>query len=530
MVFLTFLEKTVELYTSFFNKRPFYESLLLGALSGFIHFPIIGIQLVLFLTLSRFMILVDEERPFVKALFVLWGFFAGYFFTSLYWISHAFTFELAAFWWAIPFCLLGVPAFLAFIPTAIGPWFMGWSYKAPNKFLRLVFLQFGQGEHYAIVRLLMIATWIGTFEFLVDDFFPWAAFGNTWASVLVIGQTAALGGVFTLSFLTVSLMCIPYLWMTKTDTKGRLVYAVVGGIALLGMLVYGGIRLSQPPVSTATTIRLVQPGIPNRLVWNPQEHSQDLNHLVALSRVQTKPVTAIVWPEATVRFSLDQGSSLPEELAQFLVGQSDYLITGAVRRDGEKVWNSMYIIGQKGVLGKPYDKHHLVPFGEYIPGRSWIERMFGIKNLRKVSAGMQDFSCGKGPGFFKADKLPAFSPMICYEAIFPGRVVGRDMTPTWLLHLTEDSWFGQSVGPYQHFQISRMRAIEEGVPVVRVANTGISGVIDPFGRIVATMPLGHVGFIDVALPQHLPEPTLAKTFYRFMAWIDEVSSFSSLVS
>lgn len=230
--------------------------------------------------------LIDEERPFVIGLSVLWGFFAGYFFTSLYWISHALTFELAAFWWAIPICLFGFPAFLALIPTALGPWFLGWSYRAPNKILRLIFLQFGQGEHYAVVRLLMIATWIGTFEFLIDDFFPWAAFGNTWASVLVIGQTAALVGVFTLSFLTVSLMGIPYLWMSNTNKKGRLIYTIVGGIVLLGILVYGGIRLSQPPVSTATMVRLVQPGIPNRLGWNPQEHSKDLNRLVALSRAQ----------------------------------------------------------------------------------------------------------------------------------------------------------------------------------------------------------------------------------------------------
>ncbi|UNM06405.1 MAG: hypothetical protein H6925_01440 [Holosporaceae bacterium] len=284
MVFLTSLKKTAAFYTSFFNKHPVYESLFLGTLSGFIHFPIIGIQLILFLTLSRFMMLADEERPFVRGLSVLWGFFAGYFFTSLYWISRAFTFELAAFWWAIPFCLFGFPAFLALIPTAIGPWFVGWSYKAPNKFLRLIFLQFGQGEHYAVVRLLMIATWIGTFEFLVDDFFPWAAFGNTWASVLIIGQTAALGGVFTLSFLTISLMGAPYLWMTKTDTKGRLVYTVAGSVVLLGMLIYGGMRLNQALLSTTTMIRLVQPGIPNRLTWDPQEHSQDLRRMFALSR------------------------------------------------------------------------------------------------------------------------------------------------------------------------------------------------------------------------------------------------------
>lgn len=525
-----FFKQAFKAYISFFTHRPAWESLLLGGISGLILFPIPGIQLVLFGTLSRLFFLFDMRRSLGCSFLLFGAFFFGYFFVSLHWICHALTFDLPAFWWAIPVCLFGVPAFLSLIPASIAPWFMGWTFQAPNRMLRLIFLQFGQGDDYAVLRLLMIATWIGTFEFLMDDFFPWAAIGNTWASVPLIGQTAALGGVFTLSFLTIALMGVPYLWVTQTRTKGRLLYTVVSGMVLLGMLGYGTVRLANPISWSATTVRLVQPGIPNRPEWKAEEQRQDLNKLLSLSAESSQSVNAIIWPEAILSYSLAKGSHLPAQLGAFLKGKSDYLITGAVRRFQGKVWNSIYVVGHQGVVGPPYDKHHLVPFGEYIPFRAWFEKVLGLRNLKKVTAGMQDFSTGAGMQVLETKTLPPFCPMICYEAIFPGHVVPADGAPSWLLHVTEDSWFGRSVGPYQHFQISRMRAIEEGVPVVRVANTGISGVIDPYGRVVAQMPFGHVGTMDVRLPDPLQTPPLSRKFYRLMAWIDEKSSLSQLVS
>ena len=516
-------------YTSFFDKKPALESLLLGALTGLIFFPIPAIQLVLFWTLSRFLLILDTKYSLKKALGISISFFFGYFFVSLYWICHALTVEIESFWWAIPFCLFGLPLFLSLIPSSILPWFIGWTYKSPHKFLRYLFLQFGQGDDYAVLRLLMLATWIGTFEFLMDEFFPWAAIGNTWVSVSVISQFAAVGGVFTLSFLTVALMGIPYLWMTKTDTKGRLCYAVFGAVSLVGILLYGSLRLKTPVTWSSTKVRLVQPGIPHRIDWKMEEQIQDLNKLFNLSKQNKDYVNAIIWPEAILTLSLDVGSYLPQQIAEFLRDKSDYLITGAVRRTHRRAWNSIYVLNKNGVARAPYDKHHLVPFGEYVPLRLWIEKTFGIQNLRKITAGMLDFSKGSGQKVLDLEGLPSFSPMICYEAIFPGQVVPYNQNPSWLLHVTEDSWFGKSVGPYQHFQISRMRAIEEGVPVVRVANTGISGVIDPYGRVVQKMKLGETGVLDARLPNPLPAPPLARKFYSLMAWIDQKTSLTRLV-
>jgi len=174
------------------------------------------------------------------------------------------------------------------------------------------------------------------------------------------------------------------------------------------------------------------------------------------------------------------------------------LITGAVR--GEKaggghmqIWNSLHTIDSHGDLVATYDKFHLVPFGEYMPLRN-------IFDLVKLSHGETDFSRGPGPVSLPLGRLPPVSPLICYEVIFPGHVRSEDDPPAWLLNLTNDAWYGISTGPYQHFQQARVRAIEEGIPLVRVANTGVSGVVDSLGRVVASLGLGETGVIDAPLP------------------------------
>ncbi|HLI19994.1 MAG TPA: apolipoprotein N-acyltransferase, partial [Stellaceae bacterium] len=201
---------------------------------------------------------------------------------------------------------------------------------------------------------------------------------------------------------------------------------------------------------------------------------------------------------------LDRDGGARQAIAQ-AASSNGYVITGTTRTDPPPappthVWNSLVAIDHEGTIRASYDKFHLVPFGEYVPLRS-------ILPMQKITPGAIDFSAGDGPHTITLPGLPPFSPLICYEAIFPGAVIDPAHRPDWLLNITDDAWYGVTSGPFQHVAITRLRAIEEGLPLARASDNGISAMFDPFGRVVARLDLNAIGDLDVALPRPLP-PTL----------------------
>jgi len=208
----------------------------------------------------------------------------------------------------------------------------------------------------------------------------------------------------------------------------------------------------------------------------------------------------VIWPETAVPYYLSDSSELRVALSK-LVPPDGLLISGALRRSVDstnrpQLWNSLHALAPDASLVATYDKHHLVPFGEYVPLRN-------VLGLSKLVHGDVDYSSGPGPRTLLLPGLPPMSPLICYEGIFPGDVIDSANRPEWLLNVTNDGWFGNTAGPYQHFQAARLRAIEEGLPLVRAANTGISAVVDAHGRIVGKLALGTEGVLDAALPKAL---------------------------
>ena len=212
----------------------------------------------------------------------------------------------------------------------------------------------------------------------------------------------------------------------------------------------------------------------------------------------------MLWPEAAATFLIERDAA--RRLAIAAVAPKDgYVITGALRANPppgpvRQVWNSIEAVDHEGAIRARYDKAHLVPFGEYIPFGDFLP-------IRQLSVGAIDLSAGPGPQTITLPGLSGFAPLVCYEVIFPAAVVDPQSRPEWLLNVTNDAWYGRSSGPFQHFAIARTRAIEEGLPLVRVANNGISGVVDAAGRVLARTGLDAVTYADIALPEAGP-PTL----------------------
>jgi apolipoprotein N-acyltransferase len=292
-------------------------------------------------------------------------------------------------------------------------------------------------------------------------------------------------------------------------------------VALLaGLAIYGAVRLARNATTFVADVRLriMQPNLQQDEKFNYSAKQSVMNRYVALSDRATGPqsagvrdVTHLIWPESAFPFFLTREADALADIAR-LLPQGTVLITGAARlaettptQQSLRAYNSIYVIDHDGSILSVYDKVHLVPFGEYLPFQDFLERL-GLMQLTKVQGG---FLAGERRRAMSVPRAPAFLPLICYEIVFPGAAVPRGERPGWLLNLTNDGWFGISPGPYQHFQQARVRAIEEGLPLVRAANTGISAVVDPLGRVIKSLPLGSEGVLDSALPREIPA-----TLYR----------------
>ena len=243
-------------------------------------------------------------------------------------------------------------------------------------------------------------------------------------------------------------------------------------------------------------MRIVQPNTPQAEKWRPENRARQLNKLVEMSRRDGfDGLAAVIWPETAPPFIVEPGSPSLEVMAK-AVPPDGYLLTGAARGTGKRdegVWNSLLVIDKAGTIVASYDKVHLVPLGEYIPFHKQLAPVSGF-------IGRGSFEEGLSRVTLDLPRLPSFSPIICYEVIFPAAVTGPGARPRWLLNVTNDAWFGLSSGPYQHLASARLRAVEEGLPMIRAANTGVSAVIDAYGRVLAALDMQQEGIIDHRIP------------------------------
>ncbi|MDB5570860.1 MAG: acyltransferase [Hyphomicrobiales bacterium] len=438
-----------------------------------------------------------------------WWLGFGFFVASLWWLGAAFLVEADQFAWALPLGVLGLPAGLAF-------------------FISLGFFISRLLWSSGAARVLALAVGLGLSEWLravVLTGFPWNSLGMALGGNLVLGQSASLVGLHGLTILAIALAAAP---ATLSDIKkgGKVRAPALGALlALMGLSAFGFVRLGQGEavLEPGIKLRLLQPNLQQDAKFRAEAMPEILSHYLSLSDRATSPassgindVTHLVWPESPFPVVLSDSVEALRRISSFLPPGA-VLVTGAVRREtsgggraaSNRYFNSMQVIESGGSITASYDKVHLVPFGEYLPFGHFVESL-GIKQFVHVPGG---FEPGPKRTALRVPGLPLVSPLICYEAIFPGEVT-PDLPSAegagLLLNITNDGWFGLTPGPYQHFAQARLRSVEEGLPLVRAANTGISAIIDPYGRVIGSLPLGQEGVLDGPLPKRIDPPLFAR--------------------
>ena len=462
---------------------------------------------VLFLTFPMLVWLVDGSAAgrwsaAITAAAAGWCFGFGYFLAGLYWIGSAFLVDAKTFGWLLPIAVAGLPAYLA-LYTGLG-----------LAAARLIWVR-GAERILALAVMLTAAEWLR--GHLLSGF-PWNTFGYALTEPLALGQSVSLIGVWCLTFLCIAICASPAVLADDAKDTPHPMRAPISGVLILVALgSYGVVRLWQNPTTLVNGVRLriMQPNLQQDEKFNYSSKAKVMERYLRLSDRTTGPqsngvhdFTLLIWPESAFPFFLTRE---PDALAQItgLLKPSTELITGAVRPatnaspSNPRVYNSVYVIDPDGSIRGIYDKVHLVPFGEYLPLQRLLEGL-GLRNLTQQIGGFQS---GDRRRAMDVPGAPTMLPLICYEAIFPGVAVPKSERPGWLVNVTNDGWFGISSGPYQHFQQARALAISEGLPLVRAANTGISAVVDPVGRIVGSLPLGVEGVLDSSLPRAIaPTP------------------------
>jgi len=481
--------------------RGFLLALVAGGASAGALAPLHAVP-VLFVTLPLFVWLIDGAgeglRGVRRAAIAGFGFGFGFFLCGLYWIGFAFLVDADQFAWMIPFVAVLLPAGLGLFPALVAA-------------LARAFWSTGPARVLGFAGLWSLSEWLRGH---VLTGFPWNLLGYGWSKALPMLQTTAFVGIYGLSLVTtLAAASLALLGDSETapERRVRIPAALLGLLAFLFVLGFARLEGAQPRNVESVRLRIVQARIDQALIEESSMGASIFSRYLALSTGPgSNRVTHVVWPEAAVPFPLEESPEAQADIAAVL-GPNTVLLTGTprlARRASEAdvdVFNSMSIV-TRGAIAASYDKAHLVPFGEYLPMQRLLERL----GLEQLAGNLGSFARGPGPRTLAVPGAPPVGPLICYEIIFPNAAVDRAERPAWLVNLTDDSWFGNGAGPLQHFDAARVRAIEEGLPVVRAANKGVAAIIGPKGEMVAMSPQGAVGALDGPLPMADPATLYAR--------------------
>ncbi len=431
-----------------------------------------------------------------------WVFGFGFFLNGLWWVGEAFLVDAKTYAWVMPFAVVLLPGYLAIytgLATAAARFV--WS-RGPSRVCTLAIA-------------LTVAEYARGHLFTG---FPWNDFGYALAANTVLMQAASVVGLTGLTLPAILIFAAP---ASLDGGRGGRTFVLSCLALLAGIAVFGLARLGMATDATVSDVRLrlIQPDIMEWSKWRPEAQAEVLAGYIDLSatgpnglRSGLTGISVLIWPESPFSFLLAREPWALSAIAEFLKTGPTTLITGAIRAEPPQgndkrphFYNSIDVIGSDGEIKAAYDKAHLVPFGEYLP----FEPLFDVIGLTQLTQIKSAFTPGPGPVTLPIPGAPPAGMSICYEAVFPGTVIDANHRPHWIVNVTNDSWFGLSPGPYQHLYQARTRAVEEGLPLIRDANSGISAVIDSYGRLKSSLPLGKVGTLDSDLPVAIDPPLYA---------------------
>lgn len=434
-----------------------------------------------------------------------WGFGFAYFIAGLWWLGVAFVVGGEQFIWLLPLGVVGLPAFLALFP-------------AVGAMVAVLLWSRGAGRILALAFGLGLSEWLRSWLFTG---FPWNAFSQGFASHLVLAQIASVIGSSGLGLLALAIAASPATLATGAGRAGRWLAPGLGLAALAMLAAFGlwrlhptggpGLDFSKLPMTPDVRIRIMQPSIPQDTKTLETIGPDLLRRYLDLSDAARgahatgiADVTHLFWPESPFPFVLERNPEAVAAIGRFLPART-HLITGAIRAEDTgqakprfRYFNAMQVLDKSGIVAS-YDKVHLVPFGEYLPFEAAL-RAIGLQQFVSVIGG---FTASPVRQSLAVPGLPSVVPLICFEAIFPGEISLPPSGETTFVVVTNDAWFGKSSGPYQHFAQARLRSIEFGAPMIRAANSGISAIVDPYGRIVTYITLGTMDVVDSPLPKGL---------------------------
>lgn len=478
-------------------------ALLAGAVAAFAHPPfgilpgLIGYPLLM---------LLSERSGNARGAFWM-GWLAGfaYFFVGCWWVAEAFMVDPAQAWMA--------PFAASLLPAGLGLFWGG---------ATALYRRFAPSD---MVRVLVFAALFCLFEWLrghVLTGFPWNPAGATWGAGSAGSQFASVAGVYGLSVVTVAAACALGPLAAPGARQTRIVAAVLGLVAFASLIGFGAVRLSNARVvDTDVMIRIVQADVSQAAKWTPEAYQGIVDRYIGLTgRPAARRPDVVVWPEGALPASANQvfgeGSPDAAAIARALSPGQTLLIglaraeAGAAPGQPDRYYNSLFALHDEGGAGLRiagvYDKYRLVPFGEFIP----LGGLMGAIGVRALVHMPDDFSAGPKPAPITLPNAPPVQPLICYESLFPGFTPGGATRPRWIVNVSNDAWFGRTSGPLQHLNLASYRAIETGLPVVRATPTGVSAMIDPWGRVIDGHRLnaGESGVVDALLP----EPTAATVY------------------